>query len=87
MVFQEGVLRKNVGYLGRNLQKIVFVDDEEKNTEWLASSSFRIKPFNGDKQDKELLNLSDWLTALISTQPTDLRGKIKKPQTSLDEIA
>jgi hypothetical protein len=41
-----------VGYLGRNLQKIVFVDDEEKNTEWLASSSFRIKPFTGDKQDK-----------------------------------
>ena len=75
-----------MGYLGRNLQKIVFVDDEEKNTEWLASSSFKIKPFTGDKQDKELLNLSDWLTAMISTQPTDLRGKIKKPQTSLDEI-
>jgi hypothetical protein len=86
MVFQEGVLRKNVGYLGRNLQKVVFIDDEDKNTEWLASNSFKIKVFSGDKQDKELLNLSDWLNNLISSQPADLRGKIKKPQTSLDEI-
>jgi len=52
MAFQEGVLRKNVGYLGRNLQRLVFVDDEEKNTKWLQSNSFQIKPFTGDKQDK-----------------------------------
>jgi hypothetical protein len=55
-------LRKNVGYLGRNLQRLVFVDDEEKNTDWLRSNSFQIKAFTGDKQDKELLHLADWLT-------------------------
>lgn len=65
MVFQEGVLRKNVGYLGRNLQRLVFVDDEEKNTNWLPSNSFRIKVFNGDKQDKELLHLTDWLSSIF----------------------
>lgn len=54
-------MRKNVGFVGRSLQRVVFVDDEEKNTECVVGNSFRIKPFLGDKQDKELLNLLDWL--------------------------
>lgn len=62
MVFQEGLLRKNVSHLGRNLQRLVFVDDEEKNTTWLPANSFTVKPFTGDNQDKELLSLADWLS-------------------------
>lgn len=45
-------MRKNVGYLGRSMQKVVFVDDEDKNADWLPLNSYKIKSFEGDKKDK-----------------------------------
>ncbi len=52
LVFQEGILRKNIDYLGRSMLNLIFIDDEEKNTQLRPLNSFRIKPFTGDKQDK-----------------------------------
>lgn len=52
MVFQQGCLRKNVGYLGRSLQRVILIDDEDRNTEWLPLNSYKIPTFTGDKKDK-----------------------------------
>jgi TFIIF-interacting CTD phosphatase-like protein len=52
MVFQEGSLVKNISFIGRNMKKILFIDQDEKNSSLFPENSFQIKPFHGDKSDK-----------------------------------
>jgi len=67
---------KKVKREGYNLDRVLFVDNTPKKLERNYGNIVIVRDFEGDREDKELANLSSYLTALGSE--SDLRSIEKR---------
>jgi TFIIF-interacting CTD phosphatase-like protein len=58
---------KKVRDRGFDLDRVLIVDDLERNSERNFGNAVYIKPFEGDLEDRELLNLADYLSDLSAS--------------------
>lgn len=68
---------KDISKLGRKLDKMIILDHDEKAFQLQPENGVLIKPFGGDPNDCELLDLLEFLKA-AATSPTDIRKFVEK---------
>ena len=59
--------------IGRNLKKVIIVDNLKENFCWQKENGIQIKEFNDDPEDEELLRLADILTHIANSGTEDVR--------------
>jgi hypothetical protein len=68
---------KDISKLGRRLDKMLILDHDEAAFKLQPENGVLIKPFHGDPNDCELLDLLEFLKA-AATSPTDIRKFVEK---------
>ena len=69
---------KDLKCLNRNLSKVVCIDFDINNVKYTPSNVVIIPEFNGDSNDKELLQLTQFLKDLSKPNIKDVRKTIEK---------
>ncbi|OII73772.1 RNA polymerase II CTD NL1 interacting protein like phosphatase [Cryptosporidium ubiquitum] len=73
----DGKLFKNLGCLGRNLNRVILVDNESYSAKIQHENSIVLPVFKGDPYDNELVSIIDLLKA-AALQPGDVREYLKR---------
>ena len=73
-----GVFIKDLSKLGRDLSKILIVDNNKDNFSLQQENGLHICSFVGDQNDDELYHLSQDLMKIIESQKKDIRPVIKE---------
>ncbi len=73
-----GVFIKDLSKLGRDLSKILIVDNNKDNFSLQPENGLHICSFIGDQNDDELYNLSGDLMKIIDSDKNDIRPVIKE---------
>ena len=73
-----GVFIKDLSKLGRDLSKIVIVDNNKDNFSLQPENGLHICSFIGDQNDDELYNLSSDLMKIVDCKKNDIRPVIKE---------
>ena len=73
-----GVFIKDLSKLGRDLSKILIVDNNKDNFSLQQENGLHICSFVGDQNDDELYHLSQDLMKIIETQKKDIRPVIQE---------
>ena len=73
-----GIFIKDLSKLGRDLSKILIVDNNKDNFSLQPENGLHICSFIGDQNDDELYNLSGDLMKIIENQKDDIRPVIKE---------
>ncbi len=64
---------KNLNKLGRDLSKVIIIDNIEENFQFNKENGIRIKSWFNDLNDSALKDLIPILEELISNTPDDIR--------------
>ena len=73
-----GIFIKDLKKLGRNLNKVIIVDNNKDNFSLQPENGLHISSFLGDQNDNELIELSKDLMKIIVSQKDDIRPIIKE---------
>ena len=73
-----GVFIKDLSKLGRDLSKILIVDNNKDNFSLQPENGLHICSFIGDQNDDELYNLSNDLMKIVECKKNDIRPVIKE---------
>ena len=73
-----GIFIKDLSKLGRDLTKILIVDNNKDNFSLQPENGLHISSFVGDQNDDELYNLSNDLMKIIESKKNDIRPVIKE---------
>ena len=73
-----GVFIKDLSKLGRDLTKILIVDNNKDNFSLQPENGLHICSFIGDQNDDELYNLSSDLMKIVECKKNDIRPVIKE---------
>ena len=73
-----GVFIKDLSKLGRDLSKILIVDNNKDNFSLQPENGLHICSFIGDQNDDELYNLSSDLMKIVECKKNDIRPVIKE---------
>ena len=73
-----GVFIKDLSKLGRDLSKILIVDNNKDNFSLQPENGLHICSFIGDQNDDELYNLSSDLMKIVESNKNDIRPTIKE---------
>ena len=73
-----GIFIKDLSKLGRDLSKILIVDNNKDNFSLQPENGLHICSFVGDQNDDELYNLSNDLMKIIESKKEDIRPIIKE---------
>ena len=76
-----GVFIKDLSKLGRDLTKILIVDNNKDNFSLQPENGLHICSFIGDQNDDELYNLSSDLMKIVECKKNDIRPVIKEIKT------
>jgi len=76
--FDYGSYIKDLRYLNRNLKNIVCIDVNMKNVNRTPNNAIILPRFDGDVNDKELLQLIQFLKDLSKPSVKDIRNEIEK---------
>jgi hypothetical protein len=84
-VLKEGKYIKDLSYLNRPIREVVYVDYSDEPVQFHRENAVLIPKFDGDKSDRELIDLMPFLirkSLLISLDlaktPNDVRAEIRK---------
>ena len=77
----KGVFIKDLSKLGRDINKVVIVDNNKDNFSLQPENGLHISPFLGDQNDDELYLLSDDLMKIVKGDKNDLRPAVKEIDT------
>jgi TFIIF-interacting CTD phosphatase-like protein len=80
----EGELVKDLSVLNRDLSKVIVLDDNGTNLKAQPDNWLRIKPFQGDPNDRSLLTMIPLLQALANSSTADVRPVLKRYQVVED---
>jgi CTD small phosphatase-like protein 2 len=69
---------KNLSKLGRNLKRVIIIDNVWDNFKLQQKNGIYIKTWDGDKQDTALLDLIPILIALVSKKVDDVRIALQR---------
>lgn len=78
-----GELVKDLSKLGRDLKKILIVDNIPKNFKLQPLNGLEIKTWTGDISDSHLPDLEKLLTQIAVAQPEDIRTIVKSIKNQL----
>ena len=78
MVTNEGVLVKDLRVLGRDLKKVLIVDDRKTNFRLQPENGIKISPWTGDQNDDQLEKLLVLLVHVVKLCPNDLTEGLAK---------
>ena len=84
MVLDEGVLIKDLKVLGRDLKRVVIVDDRRTNFRLQPENGIKISPWTGDQNDDQLEKLMVLLLHLVKLFPNDLTEGLEKMMSDND---
>ena len=73
-----GVFIKDLSKLGRDLSKILIIDNNKDNFSLQPENGLHICSFVGDQNDDELFALSGDLMKIIESKPKDIRPVVKE---------
>lgn len=77
------IFAKDLSKLGRDLSKLIFVDNLEENFKLQPNNGLPIKTWIDDIEDNELNNLGFFLKELRHKEPKDVRPIIKSVKEEL----
>ncbi len=66
-------LKKDLSLLGRDLNKIIIIDNVAENFRLQKDNGLNIKNFEGDENDNELIELMDDLKYIVVNKLNDVR--------------
>jgi CTD small phosphatase-like protein 2 len=75
--YDDGVYVKDLSILGRDLRRIIIIDNIKDNFERQEANGIEIKTWTSDPKDRELDNLMVFLKGIIEAQVNDVRPLIK----------
>lgn len=70
---KNGIYVKDISKLGRNLKRVIIVDNVVENFQFQSANGIFIKPWKGDMNDKELINLLPILKEIVNQNIPDVR--------------
>ena len=76
---------KDLSKLGRDLKKIIILENNAENFGLQPKNGLKIKDFEGDENDEELDYLKDDLINLIKNHPEDIRDYLPKIQDEMNK--
>eukprot|EP00340_Litonotus_pictus_P008862 CAMPEP_0170515350 /NCGR_PEP_ID=MMETSP0209-20121228/1791_1 /TAXON_ID=665100 ORGANISM="Litonotus pictus, Strain P1" /NCGR_SAMPLE_ID=MMETSP0209 /ASSEMBLY_ACC=CAM_ASM_000301 /LENGTH=251 /DNA_ID=CAMNT_0010799793 /DNA_START=436 /DNA_END=1194 /DNA_ORIENTATION=- len=76
--FELGGYVKDMRFLNRNLKNVICIDFHPNNTKYTPGNTVIIPEFNGDVNDKELLQLIQFLKDMAKPNVKDVREEIQK---------
>jgi len=76
--YRAGKHIKDLSRLNRDLTKVVMIDDDEEYTQDQPENSIIVTRWEGDRDDRELLNLIPFLKGLAKNNGADFREEIEK---------
>ena len=80
-----GIFVKDLKKIGRDLDKILIVDNNKDNFSLQPENGLHISSFIGDQNDDELYNLSEDLMKIIRSNKEDIRPIIKEIQDNMNK--
>lgn len=83
---EEGIYLKDLSRLGRDLRRVIIVDNIKENFERQDANGIEIKTWIGDAMDRELDTFSVFLRGLAETQVRDVRPLIKLFKADLEAL-
>ena len=70
---------KNINKIGRDLDKTIIIDNDEQCFSMQKENGLKIKNFNGEEEDRELIYLKNDLLYLVNkTIKEDKKGDIRR---------
>lgn len=76
-VFEKGAYNKDLSILGRDLSRVLIIDNNSKNFQKQPENGIYIKPWFSDPEDSALRKLSQVLKTVAEKKPSDLRIELK----------
>ena len=76
---------KDLNLLGRDLKKLIIVDNLEENFALQKDNGIKISPYYGCEKDEELMKLNHELKLIVKENPEDIRIKLEKVREKLSE--
>ena len=76
-----GVFIKDLSKLGRDIEKVIIVDNNKDNFSLQPENGLHICSFLGDQNDDELYSLSEDLMKIVDSKKKDIRPIIKEIDT------
>eukprot|EP00051_Salpingoeca_urceolata_P010153 m.123748 g.123748 ORF g.123748 m.123748 type:complete len:388 (+) comp16600_c0_seq5:1250-2413(+) len=86
-VLEDGDHVKDLDCLGRDLRRVIIVDDKPSKYRLQPHNGIKIKPFTGDPDDRALLELIPFLEALVRSDIADVRDVLKRYSSAEDPAA
>ena len=80
-----GIFVKDLKKIGRDLDKILIVDNNKDNFSLQPENGLHICSFIGDQNDDELYNLSEDLMKIVRSNKEDIRPIIKEIQDNMNK--
>ena len=75
--FSNGAHLKDLSKLGRDLKRIIIVDNKEENFELQPENGIRITSWYNDVRDTELKKLEPFLRSLVQNGVDDVREHLR----------
>ena len=76
-VYVKGTYAKDIRKLGRDVKRILMIDSNIKNYQYLPQNGIYISQWKGDDNDKELLNLIPLLKEVVTQKVVDVRTGLR----------
>jgi len=73
-----GVFIKDLSKLGRDIEKVIIIDNNKDNFSLQPENGLHICSFLGDQNDDELYSLSEDLMKIVNSKKKDIRPIIKE---------
>ena len=81
----EGINIKDLSKLGRNLEKIIIVDNIEENYQLQPNNGINISDFEGDENDNELEFLLEDLLEIVSVPGKNVINELPKVRRNMQK--
>jgi CTD small phosphatase-like protein 2 len=79
----DGVNIKDLSRLGRDMKRMIIIDNVEGNFKYQPQNGYHIKNFEGEEDDEELMYLQKELINMINHDPDDVREYINLLRTNM----
>ena len=73
-----GIFIKDLSKLGRDINKVIIIDNNKDNFSLQPENGLHISSFLGDQNDDELYSLSEDLMKIVNSKKDDIRPIIKE---------
>jgi TFIIF-interacting CTD phosphatase-like protein len=82
--FEDEVYVKDLGLVGRDLDKMLIVDNTKDNFKYHKENGITVDSWFDDENDQVLLDLANILVLIATNNPSDIRDELVKWRKVLD---